>query len=57
MWLVTSLVSQRGHRYQLSRTKAVHSFLISAGKKGLKDHFDNHGRVWTWMQELTGACF
>lgn len=34
VWLVRSLVSQRGHRYRLSRTKAMHNCLISDGKKG-----------------------
>lgn len=34
VWLVSCLASQKGHRYCLSRTKAMDNFLISAGKRG-----------------------
>lgn len=79
VWLVSSPASQRGHRYLFSRTKAMHTFLISAGKRGcclpalpqqgrllppcvvqwgrLAPGCQGHVWVWTWIPELTGACF
>lgn len=79
VWLVSSPASQRGRRYLFSRTKAMHTFLISAGKRGcclpalpqqgrllppcvvqrgrLAPGCQGHVWVWTWMPELTGACF